>query len=99
MVRQITETAEIPRRGVVVLDFFATWCGPCKTFAPTFERLASDYPTIQFFKVDIDRAPEMAEEFQIRSVPTIIIFRDGKLFGQMGNDGTKLVRLLSSLVA
>ncbi|MDE5730726.1 MAG: thioredoxin fold domain-containing protein [Alistipes sp.] len=58
-----------------VIDFFASWCGPCKALAPTFEELAADYQykdRIDFYKVDIDREPELAEAFGVRSVPTLL---------------------------
>lgn len=56
--------------GVAVVDFFATWCGPCKMLAPVIEEAAEDMPEIQFYKVDVDEAPELARSFKVMSVPT-----------------------------
>lgn len=65
--------------GVVVVDFFATWCGPCKMLAPVLEGLASEMESkAKFIKVDIDQSSDLANEFQISSVPTMIIFKDGQ---------------------
>ena len=70
---------------LVVLDFWAAWCAPCRTFAPIFEQTAEIFPDIYFGKVDIEAAPELAEAFQVRSVPTIMAFRNTELiFEQSG---------------
>jgi thioredoxin 1 len=58
--------------GVAVVDFFATWCGPCKMLAPVIEE-------IQFYKVDVDEAPELARSFKVMSVPTLAFFKNGEL--------------------
>ena len=63
----------------VVVDFWAAWCGPCKAMAPAFERVASEQKTrAHFAKVDTERAPSVAARFGIRSIPTLIVFRDGR---------------------
>jgi len=64
--------------GVFIVDFFATWCGPCKKFAPTFEKTSSDFPNITFMKVDVDRYNPIAKWCRVRSMPTIVMFKDGK---------------------
>ena len=61
--------------GVAVVDFFATWCGPCKMLAPVIEEAAEDMPEIQFYKVDVDEAPELARSFKVMSVPTLAFFK------------------------
>ena len=65
--------------GITVVDFFATWCGPCKMLAPVLEGLSSDMEgKAKFIKVDIDQSLDLANEFQIASVPTMVIFKDGQ---------------------
>ena len=65
--------------GVVVIDFFATWCGPCKMLAPVFDELSNEMNgKAKFFKVDIDESADLARKYFVSSVPTIMIFKDGK---------------------
>lgn len=65
--------------GVLVVDFFATWCMPCKMLGPVIEQLAADYEGKAVVgKVDIDQQRELAEEYRVQSVPTVIIFQDGE---------------------
>ncbi len=63
--------------GIVFVDFWAAWCGPCRAFAPTFERAAELHPDIVFGKVDTEAEQQLAAEFRITSIPTLMIFRDG----------------------
>lgn len=66
--------------GVAVIDFFATWCGPCKMLAPVFQEAANEVPSnVKFFKVDIDQSLDLARQYNVSSVPTIMIFKDGNL--------------------
>jgi thioredoxin len=64
---------------LVVLDFWASWCGPCKTFAPVFETLAEHHSDIFFGTVDTEKAQDLAQAFQVRSVPTVLAFKNGDL--------------------
>ena len=66
--------------GPVVVDFYATWCGPCRVLAPMLDKLATPLATkIKFFKVNIDESPGLAQNFQIEAIPTVLLFKDGKL--------------------
>lgn len=65
-------------KGLVVVDFYATWCGPCKMLAPVFESLGEEMQNqARFVKVDIDQSLEIAQQFNISTVPTMMIFKDG----------------------
>ncbi len=60
----------------VIVDFWAPWCGPCRSFAPTYDKVSEDHPDIVFAKVNTEEEHEIAGHFQIRSIPTLMIFRD-----------------------
>lgn len=69
----------------VIIDFFATWCGPCKMLGPVLEEVANERIDIVFAKVDVDEAEELAEAFQIRSVPTLFFVKNAKVaFAKLG---------------
>jgi thioredoxin 1 len=71
--------------GIVLVDFWAAWCGPCRQFAPVYERVSEANTDIVFGKVDTEDQPELAGAFDIRSIPTLSIFRDGvMIFSQPG---------------
>ena len=61
---------------MVIVDFWAPWCGPCKSFAPTYEQISEQYPDVVFAKVNTEEQQELAGHFQIRSIPTLMVFRE-----------------------
>lgn len=63
----------------VLLDFWADWCGPCRMIAPAVEAVAQERPDILVGKVNVDQAPGLANQFQIMSIPTLVVLRDGKV--------------------
>jgi thioredoxin 1 len=77
MVKLVSEVSEIPSSGAVVIDFFATWCGPCKKIAPVFEKLAEVYPSIAFLKVDVDESGDLAELYEVQAMPTFVFLKNG----------------------
>ena len=64
--------------GVVVVDFFATWCGPCTMLAPVIDELSGELENVNFVKVDIDQSMDLAQKFKIVSVPTLKVFKNGE---------------------
>jgi thioredoxin 1 len=71
-------------KGLVLVDFWAEWCGPCKTISPILEELAKSHQgTVQVYKMDVDENPKTPSQFHIRGIPTVILFKDGKRVDQI----------------
>jgi thioredoxin 1 len=98
---EVTETnfEETIEKGLVLVDWWAEWCGPCRRFAPIYEEASGRHPDVVFGKVDTEAQPNLAGEFGIRSIPTIMAFRDGiLLFAQPGSlPGEVLDELIGKL--
>ena len=68
--------------GLVLVDFFANWCGPCKMIGPVLEEMAKERDDFNIVKVDVDENQELAMKYQVMSIPTLILFKDGKPVSQ-----------------
>ena len=66
----------------VLLDFFATWCGPCRMVGPILEEIAQDNESIKVCKIDVDQDPELANRFKVSSIPLLVVMQDGKVVNQ-----------------
>lgn len=81
MVKQINsdEFKEAIKEGKVVVDLFATWCGPCKMLSPVLDEISEEITTTKFYKVDVDDNEDIAREYNVMSIPTVLVFENGKL--------------------
>lgn len=70
---------EFIENDIAVVDFWATWCGPCRMLAPIIDDVAEKFTSVKFGKVDVDNAPELAKKYKIVSIPNVCIFKNGEL--------------------
>jgi len=85
------ETEVLKTKGLVIVDFYAQWCGPCKMTGPIIEQLAEEVKNVKFVKVDVDQNQELTSQYQVFSIPTFLVFKDGQVVNQfagaMGKEG------------
>lgn len=81
MIKQINQKdfAELVenKKGIVVIDFFATWCGPCRMLSPVMENVSNEVSDVNFYKIDVDENEALAMKFQISSIPCLVLLKDG----------------------
>ena len=76
-VNSVVEYDELIKEGVVLVDFFATWCGPCKMLSPVLEEVAEENPNVNILKIDVDEVSELAVRYGIQAIPTLMLFKNG----------------------
>jgi thioredoxin 1 len=85
MIIHVKDKAEFDKEtkeGRILVDFFATWCGPCKMLSPLVEKLGNDHPEVKVIKIDVDEAEELAAAYNVYSIPTLVYFENGKAVRQ-----------------
>jgi len=104
MVHQVASSTDLKTKlaeagsNLVVIDFFATWCGPCKMISPKVEELAKENPDVVFLKVDIDECDDIATEYEVQSMPTFIFIKNSaKIDGFSGANYEKLKETVQKL--
>lgn len=82
-VREENFSSEISAEGLVLVDFWAPWCGPCKMLAPLFEELDREIDDVKFLKLNVDNNPSVASRYRVGSIPTLLAFKDGVQVDQL----------------
>lgn len=73
-----TKFDEFTKDGLVLIDFFATWCGPCKMLSPVIEQVANEHPELKVVKVDVDEAPALAARYDVQAIPSLFLLKNGE---------------------
>lgn len=81
------EAEVLKASGTVLVDFWATWCGPCRMLSPIVDQVADEHPDVKVGKINVDEQPELAQQFDIMSIPTLLVFRNG----QKANESVGLI--------
>ncbi|QKX63369.1 uncharacterized protein TRUGW13939_10539 [Talaromyces rugulosus] len=85
---------------IIIIDFWAPWCGPCRIISPVFEKLSGEISGPEFYKVDVDEEPDIAQEVGVRAMPTFVAFKDGGKVGELvGADPSRLTELVKQFAA
>lgn len=77
------------KSGVTLVDFWAPWCGPCRVLSPIVDALSAEMKGLKFGKVNVDEQPELSERFEVASIPTLLLFKDGKVIANRVGSTTK----------
>ena len=78
-INELNKFNEFIKEGIVLIDFFATWCGPCKMLSPVIEQVEREHPELKVVKVDVDEAPQIAVKYGIQAIPTLFLVKEGKV--------------------
>jgi thioredoxin 1 len=89
-VQSVEEFEDVISKGTVLVDFYADWCSPCKAQSPILEKLSEEYQNVTFVKVNIENLQDLARAHNIRSIPTLILFKDSKYLDTMIGLKTKI---------
>ena len=95
-VLEITTFDEIPKTGKVIIDFYASWCGPCKKLSPFFSELSLEYTNITFLKVNSDNSEDLIKQYDVSALPTVLFMNNGEVISIIR--GFNLVVLKSQIV-
>ena len=84
MVKKVDQSQfdEVRKSKAAVVDFSATWCGPCQMLAPILDELSGEVDSVDFYNVDVDENPDLAREFRIMHIPAVVALKDGQIVGQ-----------------